>query len=110
MLIVQMVLASIAPNAERTDGSISPTIMHRAGAGGGQLPILIMREEESEVCGKVSTETLPERSTPTTIVAVPTGGGREREVLYWVNDELSESDRLSKPRSASGQLQRTGRI
>ena len=35
MLVVQMVLASIAPNAERTDGSISPTIMHRAGTGGG---------------------------------------------------------------------------
>ena len=37
MLIVQMVLASIAPNAERTDGSISPTIMHRAGTGGGAI-------------------------------------------------------------------------
>jgi len=49
VLVVQMVLASIAPNAERTDGTISPTIMHRAGTGGGQLPILIMREEENEL-------------------------------------------------------------
>ena len=48
-LVVKMVLASIAPNAERTDGSISPTIMHRAGTGGGQLPILIMREEKDEL-------------------------------------------------------------
>ena len=62
---IVMVLASIAPNAERTDGTISPTIMHRAGTGGGQLPILIMREEENE---------------------------------------LSEGDRLFKPRGASGQL------
>ena len=46
---IVMVLASIAPNAERTDGSISPTIMHRAGTGGGQLPILIMREEKDEL-------------------------------------------------------------
>ena len=34
VLVVQMILASIAPNAERTDGSISQTIMHRAGTGG----------------------------------------------------------------------------
>ena len=35
VLVVEMVLASIAPNAERTDGTISPTLMHRAGTGGG---------------------------------------------------------------------------
>lgn len=91
VLVVEMVLASIAPNAERTDGTISPTIMHRTGTGGGQLPILIMQEAESEVCGKESTETLLERSTPTTSRAA--GSEKDwREIVYWVNDELSGSD------------------
>ena len=31
---IAMVLASIAVNAERTDGTISPTLMARAGTGG----------------------------------------------------------------------------
>ena len=31
---IELVLASIAPNAEMTDGSISPTLMARAGTGG----------------------------------------------------------------------------
>lgn len=31
---ILMCLASIAPNAERTDGSVSPTLMARAGTGG----------------------------------------------------------------------------
>lgn len=35
-------------------------------------------------------------------------GGREREVVYWVNDELPESDRNAFTRSASGELQRPG--
>ena len=38
VLVVEMVLASIAPNAERTDGTISPTLMHRAGTGGANGP------------------------------------------------------------------------
>ena len=38
------------------------------------------------------------------------GGGREREVVYWVNDELSESDGSRDCRSASRQLQRPRRI
>ena len=40
-------------------------------------------------------------------------GGREREIVYWEpeeNDDLSESDRDAEPRSASGELQRSGRI
>ena len=46
---IELVLASIAPNAEMTDGTISPTLMARAGTGGGQLPILILRiEDENE--------------------------------------------------------------
>lgn len=45
---IVMVLATIAPNAERTDGSISPTLLARAGTGGGQLPILILREDADE--------------------------------------------------------------
>ena len=40
---IELVLASIAPNAEMTDGSISPTLMARAGTGGGQLPILVLK-------------------------------------------------------------------
>lgn len=43
---ILMVLASIAPNAERTDGNVSPTLMARAGTGGGQLPILILETHE----------------------------------------------------------------
>ena len=69
---IVLVLASIATNAERTDGTISPTLMHRAGTGGGgQLPILIMREEDNE---------------------------------------LPESDRNAFTGSASGELQRPGRV
>lgn len=49
---IVMVLASIAPNAERTDGSISPTLMARAGTGGGQLPIVILRGEDDESNGR----------------------------------------------------------
>ncbi len=44
---IELVLASIAPNAEMTDGSISPTLMARAGTG-GQLPILILKYEECD--------------------------------------------------------------
>lgn len=54
---IVMVLASIAPNAERTDGSISPTLMARAGTGGGQWPILILEDdnaglvvEDADIC------------------------------------------------------------
>ena len=65
---IVMVLASIAVNAETTDGTISPTLMARAGTGGGQLPILLLNEYN---------------------------GGE---------DELSNSDRDSEPRSASGKL------
>lgn len=74
MLVVEMVLASIAPNAERTDGTISPTLMHRAGTGGGQLPILIMREADAETCGKELTATSSEPSTPNTTVDAAAGG------------------------------------
>ena len=35
------VLASSCPNAEITDGKISPTIMARAGTGGNQLPLIV---------------------------------------------------------------------
>ena len=45
---IELVLASIAPNAEMTDGSISPTLMARAGTGGGQLPILVLKYEERD--------------------------------------------------------------
>lgn len=44
-------LASIARNAEMTDGTISPTLMARAGTGGGQLPIVVLTEEEDELPG-----------------------------------------------------------
>lgn len=44
VLVVELVMASIAPNAERTDGTTSPTLMARAGTGGGQLPILILTD------------------------------------------------------------------
>jgi DNA (cytosine-5)-methyltransferase 1 len=40
MAVVTNVLASSAVNAERTDGSISPSLMARAGTGGNQLPII----------------------------------------------------------------------
>lgn len=46
MTEVLMVLATTQINAERTDGSISPTICARAGTGGGQLPILILRTDD----------------------------------------------------------------
>ena len=42
---ILMCLASIAPNAERTDGSVSPTLMARAGTGGGQLPIIVYEDD-----------------------------------------------------------------
>ena len=38
-------LASIAPHAEMTDGTVSPTLMARAGTGGGQLPIIMTYQE-----------------------------------------------------------------
>lgn len=43
-------IASIAPNAEKTDGSISPTLMARAGTGGGQLPIIVLEEKQISAC------------------------------------------------------------
>lgn len=46
---VVLCLASIAPNAEMTNGDISPTLMARAGTGGGQLPIVVLAEKESEL-------------------------------------------------------------
>ena len=56
---VVMCLASIAPNAERTDGKISPTLMARAGTGGGQLPIAVIKSYgldsyNQEVCEEIS--------------------------------------------------------
>jgi len=40
------VLASSCANAEITDGTISPTVMARAGTGGNQLPLVVYRIEE----------------------------------------------------------------
>ena len=42
------VLASSCPNAEITDGRISPTVMARAGTGGNQLPLVAYRIERDE--------------------------------------------------------------
>lgn len=41
------VLASTCKNAEITDGTISPTLMARAGTGGNQLPIALIRKTEN---------------------------------------------------------------
>lgn len=52
---IELVLASIAPNAEMTDGSISPTLMARAGTGGGQLPILVLKYETEDTNDSIDT-------------------------------------------------------
>lgn len=44
------VLASSCANAEITDGTISPTVMARAGTGGNQLPLVVYRIEENGSC------------------------------------------------------------
>ena len=42
-------IASTCVNAETTDGRISPTLMARAGTGGNQLPIAVIKREDMEV-------------------------------------------------------------
>lgn len=62
-------IASTCANAEMTDGSISPSLLARAGTGGNQLPIICQRQgpdrvyqntgrgwwNESEVCETIRT-------------------------------------------------------
>lgn len=45
------VLASSCVNAEITDGSVSPTLMARAGTGGNQLPLLCLNDYGGDVWG-----------------------------------------------------------
>lgn len=46
---VGCVLASSADHAEITDGTISPTLMARAGTGGNQLPLVVYEMNEMQV-------------------------------------------------------------
>lgn len=51
MIKVCGVLASSAAHAEITDGSISPTLMARAGTGGNQLPLVALETiEQHSTC------------------------------------------------------------
>ena len=43
------VLASSANNAEITDGTVSPTLMARAGTGGNQLPLVAYKTAKPKV-------------------------------------------------------------
>ena len=43
------VLASSCVNAEITDGSVSPTLMARAGTGGNQLPLLCLNDQGGQM-------------------------------------------------------------
>lgn len=46
-LLPVCVLVSTSRNAEVTDGSISPTLLNRAGTGGNQLPIAVLKRIEA---------------------------------------------------------------
>ena len=43
-LIPVCVIASTCVNAEHTDGGVSPTICARAGIGGNQLPLIVLKK------------------------------------------------------------------
>ena len=44
--VVLLTIASTSTHAEMTNGRISPTLLNRAGTGGNQLPILVLKRND----------------------------------------------------------------
>lgn len=73
-------IASTCVNAETTDGSISPTLLNRAGTGGNQLPIIVFPIDQHQQDGRF--ELLDETSP------IPTGGNNTPMCLCAGNGQL----------------------
>ena len=66
---ILLCLATGSANAEMTDGSISPSLLARAGTGGGNVPIIVLESNQNHAVAK-ETETCP-----TLTASMGTGGG-----------------------------------
>lgn len=95
---VPVVLESNQNHARAEDTEVCTCLPAAMGNGGGYVPMIVMLRRSSDIRVR-DTEITP---------TIEGGGGEGGNNLPMILYDLSEHNRMSKPRSASGELQRAG--